>query len=166
MKLRALVQKDAPLMLEWMHDESVVENLQANFAAKTLADCEMFIRSCEDTSENLHMAIVDDNDEYMGTVSLKHIRRDRADAEFAVTIRACAMGKGLSAYGMREIIRIGLEEMGLHMVYWCVSGKNARAVRFYDKNGYLRVPVDSLDPIGYTTEQLEEYIWYAATKQA
>ena len=34
MKLRQLNLTDAPLMLEWMHDPSVVENLQANFAAK------------------------------------------------------------------------------------------------------------------------------------
>lgn len=165
MQLRPLNKKDAPQMLEWMHDESVVENLQANFAAKTLADCENFIRSCVDTSENLHMAIVDEADEYMGTVSLKHIRKDRKDAEFAITIRACAMGRGMSSYGMKEIIRIGFENMGLDTVYWCVSDKNARAVRFYDKNGYCRVPVESLNPIGYTDEQLREYIWYAEKKQ-
>lgn len=164
MRLRQLNLTDAPLMLEWMHDPGVVENLQANFTAKTLSDCEGFIRACADASENLHMAIADENDEYMGTVSLKHIRRDRKDGEFAITIRACAMGKGLSAYGMREIIRLGLEELGLRCVYWCVSPENARAVRFYDKNGYPRVPVETLEPIGYTPEQLEHYIWYAVTK--
>ena len=164
MKVRHLLSKDAPLMLEWMHDKSVVENLQANFAAKTLADCEGFIRSCGDPSENLHMAIVDDNDEYMGTVSLKHIRKDRKDGEFAITIRACAMGKGISAFGMQEIIRIGLEEQGLDTVYWCVSPDNKRAVRFYDKNNYPRVPVSTLEPIGYTQEQMQYYIWYAVTK--
>lgn len=163
MKLRALTLKDAPLMLEWMHDESVVENLQANFAAKTLADCENFIQSCTDTSENLHLAIVDNKDEYMGTVSLKHIRPG-IDGEFAITIRTCAMGKGVSAFGMREIIRLGLEEMGLNTVYWCVSPDNVRAVRFYDKNGYPRVQVASLNPIGYTDEQLKYYIWYAVTR--
>lgn len=163
MRLRALALKDAPLMLEWMHDASVVENLQANFAAKTLADCEGFIRSCADTSENLHLAIVDDNDEYMGTVSLKHIRPGR-DGEFAITIRACAMGKGLSAFGMKEIISVGLGQLGLQKVYWCVSPDNARAVRFYDKNGYPRVDVATLEPMGYTREQEQYYIWYAVEK--
>ena len=163
MRLRNLELKDAPFMLEWMHDESVVENLQANFAAKTLSDCENFIRSCADSTENLHMAIVDDNDEYMGTVSLKHIDRNRGDAEFAITIRSCAMGKGISAYGMRQIIRVGLEEMGLKKVYWCVSPDNKRAVRFYDKNGYPRVDLSTLAPQGYTQEQLAYYIWYAVT---
>ncbi|MBO5317377.1 MAG: GNAT family N-acetyltransferase [Oscillospiraceae bacterium] len=166
MKLRKLRLSDAPLMLEWMHDADVVKNLQANFAAKTLADCEAFIRSCDDTSENLHLAIVNDANEYMGTASLKHIRKDRKDAEFAITIRACAMGKGYSAYGMAGIIRIGLQELGLDTVYWCVSGKNARAVRFYDKNGYCRVPATAVDPVGYTPQQIEEYIWYAVKKQA
>lgn len=164
MRLRELELKDAPLMLEWMHDENVVENLQTNFAAKTLADCEAFIRSCADTSENRHMAIVDDNDDYMGTVSLKHIRLDRGDAEFAITIRACAMGKGFSAYGMQQIIHVGLEDMGLHQVYWCVSPDNKRAVRFYDKNGYPRIDVCRLQPIGYTKEQMEHFIWYSVCK--
>lgn len=166
MRLRKLKAKDALLMLEWMHDESVVENLQANFKAKTLADCEAFILACVDTTENLHLAIVDETDEYMGTVSLKHIRRDRRDAEFAITIRACAMGKGVSAYGMAEIIRVGLEEMGLDTVYWCVASENKRAVRFYDKNGYARVSVSALEPVGYTPEQIKSYIWYAVKKKA
>lgn len=34
MKLRKLKLKDALLMLEWVHDETVVENMQANFAKK------------------------------------------------------------------------------------------------------------------------------------
>lgn len=163
MRLRELELRDAPFMLEWMHDADVVQNLQANFASKTLADCQNFIHSCENSSENLHMAIVDDNDEYMGTASLKHIRPG-LDGEFAITIRACAMGRGLSAYGMREIISLGLNERGLKKVYWCVSPENKRAVRFYDKNGYTRVDVATLLPVGYTQQQLESYIWYAVEK--
>ncbi len=163
MKLRPLARKDAPLMLEWMHDECVVKDLQANFAAKTLEDCENFIRSCANSSENLHLAIVDEKDEYMGTVSLKHIRPG-IDGEFAITIRACAMGKGLSAFGMKEIISVGLHQLGLQKVYWCVSPDNKRAVRFYDKNGYPRVDVSTLNPVGYTQEQLRYYIWYAVGK--
>ena len=38
MRLRNLELKDAPLMLEWMHDESVVGKLKGNFIEKTLAD--------------------------------------------------------------------------------------------------------------------------------
>lgn len=147
-----------------MHDDDVVKDLQANFQAKTLADCEAFILACADTTENLHLAIVDEKDEYMGTVSLKHIRRDRNDAEFAITVRACAMGKGYSGYGMAAIIRLGLENLNLDKVYWCVSSDNTRAIRFYDKHGYRRITPEGLSPEGYTPEQIETYIWYVATK--
>lgn len=164
MKLRKLELKDAPLMLEWMHDESVVENLAANFGAKTLEDCQAFIAASQKDQENANLAIVDDDDEYMGTVSLKHISQENKNAEFAIAMRTCAMGKGFSKYGMAEIIRIGLEDMGLDEVYWCVSPVNKRAVRFYDKNEYPRVPHDEIKCVGYTDDQIKEFIWYSVKK--
>lgn len=162
MKMRNLEEKDAPFMLEWMHDESVVEFLSANFAAKTIDDCKAFIQSaCTETDVN--MAVVDDNDEYMGTVSLKHIQNQTA--EFAITFRKCAMGKGYSTYGIRSIIEYGLEELGLNSIYWCVSPDNARAVRFYDKNGYNRVDSSILNIVGdYSPEQIDYFIWYQVCK--
>ncbi|MBE5896183.1 MAG: GNAT family N-acetyltransferase [Lachnospiraceae bacterium] len=162
MKMRNLEEKDAPFMLEWMHDESVVEFLSANFAAKTIDDCKAFIQSaCTETDVN--MAVVDDNDEYMGTVSLKHIQNQTA--EFAITFRKCAMGKGYSTYGIRSIIEYGLEELGLDSIYWCVSPDNARAVRFYDKNGYNRVDSSILNIVGdYSPEQIDYFIWYQVCK--
>mgnify|MGYP002859319983 CR=1 FL=1 len=142
MYLRKLRIKDAPFMLEWMHDKSVVENLQTDFARKTLADCEQFICNSQNDYSNLHIAIVDDNDEYMGTVSLKNLWDETA--EFAIAIRKNAMGTGIASKAMEDIINIGFEEKGLSSIYWCVSPENKRAVRFYDKNGYHRVCPDAL----------------------
>ena len=45
--LRRLKQSDAPLMLEWMHDEDVVHFMKADFQHKTLSDCEKFIESAK-----------------------------------------------------------------------------------------------------------------------
>ena len=47
MKIRKLELKDAPFMLEWMHDESVVVNLRSDFLKKTLSDCINFINLSE-----------------------------------------------------------------------------------------------------------------------
>ena len=74
MRLRNLELKDAPLMLEWMHDESVVGKLKGNFIEKTLADAESFIVASANKDKNIHLAIVSDEDEYMGTVSLKNVK--------------------------------------------------------------------------------------------
>ncbi len=159
MKLRPLAQKDAPLMLEWMHDTSVVCHLGTNFGEKTLADCQGFIRWANETDTDLHLAVADENDEYMGTVSLKHIAH--GTAEFAITVRACAMGKGYARFGMDAILQKGLKGLGLSAIYWCVSEDNCRAVRFYDKNGYTRTE-NIPDHIrnAYTPAQLEKFYWF------
>ena len=155
MRLRVLRQEDAELMLEWMHDPCVVANLQTNFSSKTIEDCKSFIAAAQNDETNLHMAIADDEDTYMGTVSLKHIRD--GVAEFAITVRAVAMGKGYAKYGMREMLEYGMTQLMLERIYWCVSKENHRAVRFYDKNGYIRtteVP-ESLRQ-GYS----KDLLWY------
>ncbi len=71
MRLRPLEMKDALFMLEWMHDESVVKNLATDFMNKSIEDCRDFIQSSKKDTADLHMAIVDDDDEYMGTVKKK-----------------------------------------------------------------------------------------------
>ncbi len=164
MHLRPLEQRDAPLMLEWMHDPDCVENLSANFASKTLEDCYKFIESSKDSSLHLNLAIADDSDEYMGTVSLKQIDRALRTAEFAISIRRCAMGKGVSKFGMRRILEIGLMDLKLDSVVWCVSPDNKRAVRFYDKNGYQRVDASEVRTVGYTPEQVAKFLWYRVTR--
>lgn len=146
-------------MLEWMHDESVVHHLGTNFMEKTLDDCQRFIQRANNTDTDLHLAICDDHDEYMGTVSLKHIHS--GTAEFAITVRACAMGKGYSQFGMNAILKHGISQLNLDAIYWCVSQKNTRAVRFYDKHGYTRTPQVPKSISGsYTNEQLADFIWY------
>lgn len=163
MKLRRLELKDAPLMLEWMHDKSVVEDLRTNFLDKTMEDCENFIKNSWNDEENWNVAIVDETDTYMGTVSLKQIKEK--SAEFGITVRACAMGNGYAIWAMEEALKEAFEVRGLERVYWCVSPENKRAVRFYDKNEFARVEADKLDMIeGYTKEQIDAYIWYLKTR--
>ena len=165
MKLRELEMKDVPLMLEWMHDPSVVENLRTDFMSKTIEDCERFILTSND-DQSINLAIVDETDQYQGTVSLRDI--EGGAAEFAITVRASAMGKGYSKWAMDEIMRKGFDELGLTLIYWCVSPDNKRAIRFYDKNGFKRVSSDQIEDYvkdsGYTTEQVHTYVWYAINR--
>ena len=118
MRIRNLELKDATLMLEWMHDEKVVEYLQGKFRKKTIDDCKSFIVASENKKNNIHLAIVNDEDEYMGTVSLKNIDRINESAEFAITVRRCAMGRGYSWYGMEEIIDMAFNELGLDFTFY------------------------------------------------
>lgn len=161
MRLRKLELNDAPLMLEWMHDITVTRDLRTDFSHKTILDAETFIRLSRDDSRNLHLAITSDDDEYMGTVSLKHI--EAGCAEFAITVRAAAMGHGYAWFGMEEILKKAFLELSLESVYWCVSRDNTRAVRFYDKHNFCElqsVPEDALERY----RGIENLKWYVAKK--
>lgn len=161
MYLRRLELKDAPLMLAWMHDKSVTEMLHADFASKTMQDAEDFIRSSWDNRSDLHLAIASDTDEYMGTVSLKHI--ENGSAEFAITVRAESMGKGYSWFGMESIIEKAFKELELESVYWCVSRENSRAVRFYDKHNFHEA-LDIPEKVLKRYEGTDNLKWYSVLK--
>lgn len=134
MYLRRLELKDAPLMLAWMHDSEVTKDLRSDFSSKTLNDAESFIINSWHDEKNVNLAVASEADEYMGTVSLKHI--ENGGAEFAITVRREAMNRGFSWFGMESIIEKAFNEYGLDRVYWCVSRKNKRAIRFYDKHNF------------------------------
>lgn len=168
MRLRELKFEDAPLMLEWMHDDSVVHYMSVNFSSKTLGDCMVFIKNALDEANkvrngfngDLHLAIVSDSDEYMGTVSLKHIDYYSQNAEFAITVRKKAMSKGYSWYGMVDILRIGFDELKLESIYWCVNNENERACRFYEKHKFHKI-VDIPKNIASQYNSNHSLIWYS-----
>ena len=160
MYLRELRIGDAPLMLEWMHDESVVGKLRGVFMSKTIDDCKAFIESSLSDSD-IHLAIASDEDEYMGTVSLKNI--EGGSAEFAITVRSKAMKRGYSWYGMQTILDKAFNELDLEAVYWCVSRENERAVRFYDKHNFHEV-FDVPSVVLERYEGINNLKWYSVLK--
>ena len=158
MKLRDPKLCDAERMLKWMHDTFVVGKLQTNFMIKTIDDCRYFINNSRSKTD-IHLSIVDDNDLYMGTVSLKHITD--STAEFAIVVCREAMGEGYAILAMKEILQMGLEEYGLSYIYWCVKKENKRALRFYDKNHFPRTNANKIKIwSGYTKDQINSYVWY------
>lgn len=161
MRLRKLEIKDAPFMLEWMHDTRVIGDLRTDFSQKTIEDAKEFIKLSWDTNTDLHLAIASDEDIYMGTVSLKHI--GEGSAEFAITVRSKAMGHGYSWFGMEEILKKAFNELNLESVYWCVSRDNKRAVRFYDKHNFNEV-LDMPNNVLARYQGIENLKWYSVLK--
>lgn len=162
MKLRKLQARDASFMLEWMHDNNVVQYLRGDFPSKSLDDCIRFITEAHKETENIHLAIVNDQDDYMGTVSLKNIHK--STAELAIVSRTCAMGKGYATFAMKEILEYGYKEKGITAIYWCVDPRNQRAIRFYEKQRYKRSDAPE-QAFGYNKEEMQKYIWYCTERR-
>ncbi len=142
-RLRKLEKKDAVLMLEWMHDENCQKGFKKNMASYTLERVEEFC--CSAASEvkdrnvisNIHIAIVDEKDEYLGTVSLKNINFNDNNAEYAIVIRPSFQRKGIAYEASKKILKIGFEKYGLNKIYLTVFEDNIGAIFLYEKLGFV-----------------------------
>lgn len=134
--LRRLEKKDAPLMLEWMHDSEINCNFQADFASASLESVLDFIKDSFD-DENQNFAFVDKNDEYLGTISLKHISYKNQNAEYAIVARKKAHGTGAAVQATQELLKYAFEQLKLHKVYLNVLEDNVRAQKLYEKCGFM-----------------------------
>ena len=162
MYLRELKIEDAPLMLEWMHDPAVVRYMRTDFSRKSLDDCVTFIVDSQ-KKNNHHYAIASDTDEYMGTVSLKHVDENGLSGEISVVVRSKAMRRGYSWFAMEAIIKKAFEEYSLEVIYWCVDVNDKRAIRFYEKHNFHEA-IDFPEEIKQRYTNCEKLKWYSVLK--
>lgn len=138
--LRKLKKEDAAGMLEWMHDPEVQKGLRMNAAEKTEEDAVKFIeRAVTEPIEggSVHFAIVDEYDQYEGTISLKNFSLQARNAEYAICLRSSAQHKGVAAQATKEILKLAFEKYKLERVYLSVLSDNIKALQMYEKVGFI-----------------------------
>lgn len=155
--LRKLEEKDAPFMLEWMHDTAINCNFQYPFSEMTIEKVIAFIENSSN-EENKHFAIVDEKDEYLGTISLKHISMKDRNAEYAIVTRRKSQGTGIAKLATAELLKYAFQELKLHKVYLNVLSENVRAQRFYEKCGFIQEGI-AKDAVRIK-ESYKSLIWY------
>ena len=134
-RLRRLEEKDIPGMLEWMHDPEINRWFRFDAASMTEERVKIFIAGSF-TETNRHYAIADDDDNYLGTISLEDIDRENAHALYAVSLRADAWGQDIALTATNMLLDIAFRELDLERVYLNVLSDNGRAKRFYEKAGF------------------------------
>jgi len=139
MVLRKLEMRDAEYMLEWMHDENVNSYLEKDFSQMKLEDCHQFIKDSFSDKLNKHYAIVDEADEYLGTISLKNIDMENKRAEYAISCRSKAMGRGFAREATEQLCDIARNSHGLTLLFLNVYDYNVRAQKMYEKTGFHKV---------------------------
>ena len=134
-RLRRLEEKDIPGMLEWMHDPEINRWFRFDAASMTEERAKKFIAGSF-TETNRHYAIADDDDNYLGTISLEDIDRGNGHALYAVSLRAEALGHDIALPATKMLLDIAFRELDLERVYLNVLSDNGRAKRFYEKAGF------------------------------
>jgi len=144
-----------------LKNEDIVEFLTIGGANTNLESTLEFIRSTTDEIKNVHRAIVDEQDIYYGTVSLKNIDHGKLEAEYAIAMHPKAIGTGVAATGTSLILDLAFGTLQLKRVYLNVLRINQRAIKFYDKLGF-----------NYTHSTMAEYngndeelVWYEVTER-
>lgn len=134
--LRKLRLKDAEPMLKWMHDIKVTNKYMTDFGKYTIGDAEHFILHSF-SEDNQHFAVVDEKDEYIGTISLKNISKFNKNAEIAsVFIEKADKKERLSA--VKKIIAYAFEKLELEEVYVHVFEDDTDMIDNYSKLGFLK----------------------------
>lgn len=134
--IRRLEHKDAPLMLEWMHEKDINRAFRQPFGRFTAMDAVRFIDNSF-TDKNRHFAVINESDEYLGTVSLKNISQADRSAEYAIIVRSAARGTGVARLATENILNYAFNVLRLHRVYLNVLAQNERARHFYTKCGFV-----------------------------
>ena len=161
--LRPLDSKDAPFMYEWMTDPEITRFFRFDASTISIEGCESFIENAQSDPNTVHFAIADERDEYLGTISLKGIDREKKQAEYAISTRKKTHGSGAALRATRLIMQYAFETLGLERVYLNVLAENGRANAFYRKAGFrfVREEPQALELRG----ERKALNWYEITKQ-
>ena len=136
MKLRKLCKKDIPFIKEWMSDADINRQFKTDFTVYSFERIEKFIQDAQEFTYNRHYAIVNEEDEYLGTISLKNIDGKNQKAEYAIVLRKKAIGTDIAIKATHSLLSIAFNELNLNKVFLNVLSTNIRANKFYRKYGF------------------------------
>ena len=137
-KLRPLKLTDADYMKEFAEDEDISKNLLFTRYPFSTENMISFIKSSWEDRRNVHYAIANENDEYIGTISLKNISYIDKNAEYAIVTRKKFWGLNVASSATDKILNYGFNTLNLNKIYLNVLSSNLRAVRFYEKYGFKK----------------------------
>lgn len=161
--MRKLELKDAKKMMETLNDKSVTNTMRISLRSFSLDECKDYILNSNKDDKNIDFAITDENDNWVGTVSLKNIDHSKKEAEYAIITSKDVHGKGYSQKATKEILEYAFNELKLDKVYLYVSVNNIRANKFYQKVGFI---FDRCETNGLKLgNEYQDINWYYALRK-
>ena len=137
--LRPFTEADAAVMAEIIEDPDVVRftgEPSAELTAERLRD---WYGSRSAQTDRLDLAVTDRaTGELVGEVVLFEWDPRARGCTFRTLVGPRGRGRGLGTEATRLIVGHGFERLGLHRIELEVYGHNARALRVYEKVGFVR----------------------------
>ncbi|KAB2972837.1 GNAT family N-acetyltransferase [Streptomyces sp. SS1-1] len=137
--LRPFTEDDAAVMAEIIEDPDVVRFTGEPSAELTVERLRDWYGSRSAQSDRLDLAVTDRaTGELVGEVVLFEWDPRARGCTFRTLIGPRGRGRGLGTEATRLIVGHGFEQLGLHRIQLEAYGHNARALRVYEKAGFVR----------------------------
>lgn len=139
--LREFRQEDISGLRSWASDTETTSFLGgAYMRPQTWEMTERYLSALlEGDAGGVNMVIADkDSLRYLGQCSLLMVDNTARHAELAVVMSPVCQNQGLGQEGVTLMLRYAFEQMNLNRVHLKVRADNARAIRCYEKCGFVR----------------------------
>lgn len=139
-KLRKLTLNDTNIYHSWRNDVEVMYTTSPLLDIYTLEETEEFI-SLIISQSNAKSYIIEhkETNQAVGIVSLSNIDYKNRSAECIIDIgEKATWGKGIGKAALSLILEYAFRELNLHRVFLNVFSFNERAIKLYEKMGFMR----------------------------
>lgn len=137
--LRPLERDDAPTLLPWVNDPEVLATLMMYTPKNLQSELEFIERAYKRDDEIILGIALKANDKLIGTTGLHDIDWKNRNCMFGILIGdKTEWGQGYGTEATRLMVDYAFGTLGMHRVWLRVYEYNQRAIRVYEKVGFVR----------------------------
>lgn len=164
MQLMDLSLNHADGMYRLFQDKNVVDFIYREYAGISRIEVKSVIQNKVENSDEIHKVIMNDENEFVGIVSLTNINKTEETAELLISVSSNFFTKGYAWYGVCEILKYAFNFLNLRGIYWCVSNRNPRALQFFNKHRFNTADEDIPYEIKSRHINENDLRWYVCLK--
>jgi len=136
--LRAIEASDVEKLWNWQQDEEVMRLRDYPSPPRSYAEVEREYTGTESETDRIRLGIMTTEGILIGEISLANMERRVGDAELTIFIGDKAFwGRGYGSDAVRAMCKYAFEQMNLHRVTLFVHAENFRAIKAYEKCGFI-----------------------------
>ncbi|MBA7503138.1 Spermidine N(1)-acetyltransferase [subsurface metagenome] len=140
-RLRALEKSDLAKVWEWLNDEEVMWFWAAPGNTQSLPEVEQWFTRLQEVADHPSKQFIIENEEGtpIGQIFYEHLDTKHQRTEVGILIGEKEYwGKGYGTDAMIAFLDYLFNELGLHRVYLHLQSYNTRALKSYEKCGFIQ----------------------------
>ncbi len=143
LRLRAIEREDIPRFVHWLNDRDVTCFLLLNSPLSTAMEEKWFERQLTippNEGQVLAIEVLQESQwVHIGNTGLHNVDPVSRSAEFGIFIGEKEYwNKGFGSEAVRLTLKHGFEDLNLNRIYLNVYANNPRAIKAYEKSGFVR----------------------------